>query len=116
MNDWGDILRGFRFGFVRGAVAVVFVTTLLIWILEATEHDSPFHPVSGRHSGLAGQHPYTRSATQAPRAEGLTVQLIHPDGTVTNAGDEASEKPSAEPRPRRAKGSGHSADTAGKDA
>jgi hypothetical protein len=91
MNDWGYILRGFRFGFVRGAVSVIFITTILIWILEATEHDSPFRTVPGGRHRASHQHTHTRGAAQTPRAESVSVEFIYPDGSSANAGNEAAK-------------------------
>jgi hypothetical protein len=91
MNDWGYILRGFRFGFVRGAVSVIFITTILIWILEATEHDSPFRTVPGGRHSASHQHPYTRPSANQSRETDFSIELIHADSSIPDAGAKAGK-------------------------
>jgi hypothetical protein len=80
MNDWAGALRAFRFGYVRGAVIVIFILTMLIWILEVTEDDNPFGPVSGRHAGSRRQRAHPRQAAQKACDPDFTVTLFHDDG------------------------------------
>jgi hypothetical protein len=86
VNDWAEPLRAFRFGYVRGAVAVVFILTILIWILEVTEDDSPFPRATGTvHSG------HSRTGVEQPQP-GQAAETACPVAEQHGSGLESYEQ------------------------